>query len=434
MSISYKQLIVLALVLILLEISAFFTVSVPLPLGSHIISAIGMVLLALPAFVATISWLGWKNGSILITTLSIYALAIETAAITTGFPYGHFGYSEHLGFKLFGLTPWTVPFGWVPLMLAAGAIALTISKKAIVRIPLIAVVLVLFDLVLDPGAVLLGFWKYPGGGVFYGVPLSNFAGWVVSGAIGAIIFEALIGYFKPLLPVPVEMTRSAGLSLFFWTGIAIFGGMLWPGLIGTAIIIGLAIFYVRFHYREEDMIVLVDEQNTPIAIAPKLTSHHANTPLHRAFSIFLFNGEGQLLLQQRSFTKKTWPGAWSNSCCGHLMLDEPAEEAAKRRVSDELGITGIAPQMILPDFRYRAEKDGVVENEICPVLVARTDSAPSLDPSEVQDTKWIGWREFLELLKEPDCGFSPWAIEETSLLAENEKFRKFFDRNLQDAS
>lgn len=434
MSVSYKQLIILALVLIFLEISAFFTVNVPLPPGSHIISAIGMALLALPAFIATVKWLGWKNGLIVIVILSVYALAIETAAITTGFPYGHFGYSEHLGFKLFGLTPWTVPFGWVPIMLAAGAIALRLSNNGFIRIPFIAAILVVFDLVLDPGAVLLGFWKYPGGGVFYGVPLSNFAGWVVSGAIGAFVFEIVIKAIKPLAPAPVEITRSAGLSLFFWTGIAIFGGMMWPGAIGAVLIASLAIFYLRYHYRPEDMIVLVDERNVPLALAPKLPSHHADTPLHRAFSIFLFNSKGQLLLQQRALTKKTWPGAWSNSCCGHLMLGEPAEDAAKRRVSDELGITGITPEMILLDFRYRAEKDGVVENEICPVLVGRTDSEPQPDPEEVNDTRWIDWNEFLELLKQPDCGFSPWAIEETSLLAENEKFRKFFESNLSRAS
>lgn len=177
---------------------------------------------------------------------------------------------------------------------------------------------------------------------------------------------------------------------------------------------------------EEDLIVLIDENDAPLGTAPKLAAHHANTPLHRGFSIFLFNKKGELLLQRRAMTKKTWPGAWSNSCCGHPMLGESNEDAAKRRVNYELGITGIDPVIVLSDFRYRAEKDSVVENEICPVLVAFTEREPVINPDEVNEIKWVDWDEFVGTADQPDSPFSPWAIEEAALLASNERFNEYF--------
>lgn len=426
MKVSYKQLILLGFILIFLEVGAFFTVNVPLPRESHIFSAIGMVSLALPSFAATVKWLGWRGGIILISTLGVYALVIETAAIVTGFPYGHFGYSVHLGYKLFGYTPWTVIFGWTPLVLASGAVAYRLSEKIWLRVPIIILLLLFFDLVLDPGAVLLGFWKYPAGGAFYGVPISNFAGWLFSGLLGAFLFAALVHYFKPLLPAPAQLVQSAWLILFFWTGIAVFGGLLVPAVVGAAVLIGLAAFYARYHCSGDELIVLVDENNGVLGTAPKLQTHSAHTPLHRGFSIFLFNKKGELLLQQRALSKKTWPGVWSNSCCGHPMLSETPEEAAKRRVRYELGIGGIDAIVVLPDFRYKAEKDGVVENEICPVLVGFTENGPAINPDEVNDVKWIDWGDFLNLVNEPGSGFSPWAIEEAGLLASNPQFKEIF--------
>src|SRR5258708_6704908 len=88
----------------------------------------------------------------------------------------------------------------------------------------------------------------------------------------------------------------------------------------------------------EEYVVLVDDHNNVLSTAPKLPTHNHNTPLHRGFSVFLFNTKGQLLLQQRSHTKKTWPLVWSNSICGHPLLDETPIDAAKRRLQFELGI------------------------------------------------------------------------------------------------
>lgn len=179
----------------------------------------------------------------------------------------------------------------------------------------------------------------------------------------------------------------------------------------------------------EDYVVLVDKNNNVLGTAPKLATHNSNTPLHRAFSVFLFNSKGQLLLQQRSGKKKTWPLVWSNSCCGHPMLNESNIDAAKRRLNFELGIKIDKLFEILPDFSYKAEMNGIVENEICPVLIAFRDKKPLLNPNEVESVRWIKWQEFLKEIEENPGIYSVWCEQEAKLLSENEGFinlyRKF---------
>ncbi len=142
-----------------------------------------MVLLALPSFYGLARWLGFLSASRIIVALSILAYLIETIALKTGFPYGTFVYDSLLGSKLFGVTPWTVPFGWVPLLIGVWSLVYSLKpslKKIGVGVPL----LVLSDMVIDPFAVRAGFWRYLPEGIFFGVPLSNFAGWVLSGTLG----------------------------------------------------------------------------------------------------------------------------------------------------------------------------------------------------------------------------------------------------------
>ncbi|MBK7934043.1 MAG: isopentenyl-diphosphate Delta-isomerase [Acidobacteria bacterium] len=418
--------ILIAATLLLLAVSAFFMVNVPLPPWSHWLSGLNVVLFAIPAFWATRRWLGWRDASLLWAILGVYALLIETLAIFTGFPYGHFGYSGLLGAKLFGLTPWTVFLAWTPLIIGAYAVSRTLFGNIVVRVLATAAVATCFDLVLDPGAVRLGFWKYAANIGFYGVPISNFVGWLITGSLAAIVIELFLRRAKPLLRVPVQLASSAFLIVFFWTAIAAFGGMVWPAVIGLAIVIWLAIYWFKYHYRFDEMLVYVDDAGTPLATEAKPLVHHAETRLHLAFSIFLFNSKGELLLQQRALTKRTWPGVWSNSCCGHVMLHERTVDAAKRRLKFELGISGVDLKLMLPDFRYRAEKDGIVENEICPVFVGVTDKLPRPNPDEVGALKWVDWSEFRADAASPDTDISPWAVEEVELLTANEEFKAFF--------
>lgn len=178
--------------------------------------------------------------------------------------------------------------------------------------------------------------------------------------------------------------------------------------------------------QNQDHVVLVDKQNRVLSTAPKLTTHNANTPLHRGFSVFLFNFRGELLLQQRSHLKKTWPLVWSNSVCGHPMLNESNTDAAKRRLKFELGLDLNNIQEILPDFSYRAEMNGIVENELCPVLVCFTDKKPKPNSNEVENLKWINWQEFVDDVKVNPGKYSMWCEEETKLLEKNEKFLQLY--------
>jgi len=175
-------------------------------------------------------------------------------------------------------------------------------------------------------------------------------------------------------------------------------------------------------------IVLVDKNNKVLRTAPKLASHNQNTPLHRAFSLFLFNSKGELLLQQRSSKKKTWPLVWSNSCCGHPMLNESNIDAAKRRLKLELGIDFNDFHEILPDFSYKAERDGIVENEICPVIIAFTDYTPTLNKDEVENVRWIKWSDFLDEIKTKPDNYSVWSELEAKLLSKNEEFLQLYKK------
>lgn len=170
-----------------------------------------------------------------------------------------------------------------------------------------------------------------------------------------------------------------------------------------------------------DYVVLINDKNEPLGRMEKLSAHSDKTPLHRGFSLFLFNPKGELLLQQRSHKKKTWPLEWSNSVCGHPRLNETPIDAAKRRLFFELGIKNAEISMALPNYRYKAEKDGIVENEICPVMVAYTDEIPKLNSDEVEKIKWIPWRDWLLEIKKNPKNYSPWCVEETKLLVKNKK-------------
>jgi len=242
--------------------------------------------------------------------------------------------------------------------------------------------------------------------------------------IAAIVLEIFVYLRNPLLPVPAQLISSSFFIIFFWTATAFFNGMMGPLIVGLAVLAFLTVFYVKYYYAFDDMIVLVDENNNLIGTAPKLAAHNHDTKRHRAFSVFIFNNKGELLLQQRSLTKKTWPGVWSNSCCGHVMLHESVENAARRRLSYELGLKVSKLEMILPDFRYRAEKDGVVENEICPVLVGFTTKEPEPNPEEVGEIKWASWAEFVQTVSDPANVYFPWAIEEVELLSKDQRFER----------
>src|SRR5258708_22523889 len=127
------------------------------------------------------------------------------------------------------------------------------------------------------------------------------------------------------------------------------------------------ILFKSIYFNMDEYVVLVNDNNEQIGVMPKLKAHNANTPLHRAFSVYIFNKRGKFLLTQRALKKKVFPGLWTNSCCGHPGPDETTEDAIKRRLQYELGLKPEKLTVVLPNYRYRAEMNGIVENEICPV-------------------------------------------------------------------
>lgn len=410
-------------VIFILPVAAYFTANVEFPPGAEFVSAANVILFAAPTFWSLRWWLGYWHAIILFSLLAVYAILIEAAAIWTGFPYGHFGYSHLLGFKLFGLVPWTVAFAWPPLILGAYALAAFFTRHRLFRILATGIVATCFDLVLDPGAVSLGFWQYVDGGVFYGVPISNFAGWLLSATAGALIIELVLSWFRPLLPVPLQLAISSAYIVYFWALIDLWSGSLLPAGLGLIISAAMAWLILQNRYVFDDRIVFADENGKPIGTGDKYEAHNAETKLHLAFSIFLFDSHGRLLLQQRALTKKTWPGVWSNSCCGHLRLNETAHRAARRRLRQELGIRRVKLWEILPDFRYRAEKDGIVENEICPVFIGFFDGEPRPSEDEVAATEWRSWKELCEEVQSGGSELSPWAQMEITELMQLGEFQ-----------
>lgn len=169
--------------------------------------------------------------------------------------------------------------------------------------------------------------------------------------------------------------------------------------------------------QSEELVVLVDNNNNPIGTADKDTVHTTDTPLHRAFSLFLFNSKHQVLLTKRAKTKKTFPGVWTNAVCGHLAPEETPVAAATRRLQEELGIDGVMITDFAP-YRYRfADRNGIVENEICPILVGYYDGNPKPNPAEIDKWKWMDWSAFLEEIKTNSSPYSPWSKEEAIILS-----------------
>lgn len=181
----------------------------------------------------------------------------------------------------------------------------------------------------------------------------------------------------------------------------------------------------------QDVIVYVDESGNPTGeTAPKLDAHNANTRLHSAFSCYIFNDKGQLLVAQRAHGKKVWPDVWTNSVCGHPAPEETREAAIVRRASYELGMTIKDLQLILPSYIYKTPPyKGIIEHEFCPVYVAMADSIVSPNPDEVEDYKWMTWGDYKALLEADSSeAWSWWCKDQLKLLNGNELFLSFLRR------
>jgi isopentenyl-diphosphate delta-isomerase len=169
----------------------------------------------------------------------------------------------------------------------------------------------------------------------------------------------------------------------------------------------------------EELIVLLDDDGTAIGAMPKPLVHHGETPLHRAFSAYLFDEAGRLLVTRRAEGKQTFPGMWTNTVCGHPGPGEDDAAAIARRAAFELGLQVDELRPALPGYRYRAEFRGVVENEVCPVYLGRFAGTPAPEPGEVGEWELLDWATFRERqeTQDPDA-WSPWCREQARLIEE----------------
>ena len=166
---------------------------------------------------------------------------------------------------------------------------------------------------------------------------------------------------------------------------------------------------------DSEELILVDSNDVETGAMRKDRCHDGAGLLHRAFSVFLFNADGAVLLQQRAAGKRLWPGFWSNSCCSHPRVGETMQEAVPRRLVQELGIAGEA--RFVYKFQYQATYlDIGSENELCWVFVGRADGEPQPNPNEIAAFRWVDPRALDAELKAPAARFTPWCRQEWEAL------------------
>jgi isopentenyl-diphosphate Delta-isomerase len=162
---------------------------------------------------------------------------------------------------------------------------------------------------------------------------------------------------------------------------------------------------------EAEYVVLLDDEGREIGTALKSSVHGTDTALHLAFSCHVVDDDGRVLVTRRALEKKTWPGVWTNSFCGHPRPAEPLLAAVERRAGQELGLSLEGIELALPLFRYRAtDASGMVEHEICPVYTARAVGEPELNPREVADARWVEPADLARALEATPWAFSPWLV------------------------
>lgn len=176
-----------------------------------------------------------------------------------------------------------------------------------------------------------------------------------------------------------------------------------------------------------ELIVLVDPIGNPIGTAEKLPSHHANTPIHLAFSLYIFDDQGRFLATKRALHKKVWPGVWTNSCCGHPAPEEEMIEAMKRRVDYELGMQAKDFQILIPDYKYQTPPfNGIIENEFCPVYIARAATQPQPNPEETADFTWLDWQDYVTKTQADSSDvWSWWCKDQLKLLADHPLIQEY---------
>ena len=156
-----------------------------------------------------------------------------------------------------------------------------------------------------------------------------------------------------------------------------------------------------------EQLIIVDKDDREIGYKEKDECHLIPVELHRAFSIFIFNSKGELLIQKRARSKKTWPGYWTNACCSHPRKGETLKKATERRLKEELGF--VCPLKRLFSFHYKADYDSLYgEHEIDHVFVGIYDGKVVPNSEEVEMYTFIKIDALLEDIRNSPHQFTPW--------------------------
>ena len=156
----------------------------------------------------------------------------------------------------------------------------------------------------------------------------------------------------------------------------------------------------------EDNVILVDVQDNQIGLMPKLEAHEKGV-LHRAFSVFIFNNKGELMLQRRALSKYHSPGLWTNTCCSHQRDGESNILAAKRRLNEEMGF--VAELIEKTSFVYKANFDnGLTEHELDHIIVGKYNHSPVINSSEVDSWKWMSMEDIRNNINDQPHNYTAW--------------------------
>ena len=162
---------------------------------------------------------------------------------------------------------------------------------------------------------------------------------------------------------------------------------------------------------EGEALILVDASDSVTGYLDKSACHDGEGVLHRAFSLFIFNTEGQLLLQRRAPEKRLWPQFWSNSCCSHPRQGETMDQAVHRRSEQELGLS--AELSFAFKFEYTAAFGKIgTEHELCWVYIGNTDQQPVINTTEIMQWRWIEPSDLTASLAEDPSAYTPWLLLE----------------------
>ena len=157
---------------------------------------------------------------------------------------------------------------------------------------------------------------------------------------------------------------------------------------------------------KEEKVILVNELDEKIGLMPKLEAHE-KALLHRAFSVFVFNDDNELMLQQRALHKYHSPGLWTNTCCSHQRDGETNIEAGKRRLVEEMGFVTDLEETI--SFIYKAPFDnGLTEHELDHVMVGKYNDVPVINEDEVADWKWMPLEDVKADIEQHPKNYTEW--------------------------